>query len=83
MGDAGAVEGLATAVAELSVDAARAMASAFAVYFDLVNLAEESHRIHARTSGIKRRRGNRSKTPWSGSRPAARRASRWRRSFTR
>jgi phosphoenolpyruvate carboxylase len=34
-------------VAALSVDAARATASAFAVYFDLVNLAEEAQRIQA------------------------------------
>jgi phosphoenolpyruvate carboxylase len=35
------------AVAELSAEAARATASAFAVYFDLINLAEEVHRIRA------------------------------------
>lgn len=35
------------AVAELPEEAARATASAFAVYFDLVNLAEEVHRIRA------------------------------------
>ncbi len=45
-GDPASGVGLADAVAVLSVDAARATASAFAVYFDLVNLAEESHRIH-------------------------------------
>jgi phosphoenolpyruvate carboxylase len=38
---------LPLAVAALSADAARATASAFAVYFDLVNLAEEAHRIRA------------------------------------
>ncbi|HUF91133.1 MAG TPA: phosphoenolpyruvate carboxylase, partial [Candidatus Limnocylindria bacterium] len=38
---------LAAEVAALSDDAARATASAFAVYFDLVNLAEEVHRIQA------------------------------------
>ncbi|MGH7730724.1 MAG: phosphoenolpyruvate carboxylase, partial [Candidatus Eiseniibacteriota bacterium] len=43
----GAAEGLAADVAALSTDAARATASAFAVYFDLVNLAEEAHRIQA------------------------------------
>jgi phosphoenolpyruvate carboxylase len=46
-GDAEAAERLAAEVAALSPDAARATASAFAVYFDLVNLAEESHRIAA------------------------------------
>ena len=40
-------EHLAAEVAALSVDAARATASAFAVYFDLVNLAEEAQRIRA------------------------------------
>jgi len=43
----GAAERLAADVAALSTDAARATASAFAVYFDLVNLAEEAHRIQA------------------------------------
>src|SRR5688572_27523510 len=38
---------LAAEVAALSVDAARSTASAFAVYFDLVNLAEEAERIRA------------------------------------
>jgi phosphoenolpyruvate carboxylase len=46
-GDPDAAARLAAAVADLPVDAGRATASAFAVYFDLVNLAEESHRIHA------------------------------------
>ena len=34
-------------MADLPADAARATASAFAVYFDLINLAEEVHRIQA------------------------------------
>ncbi len=38
---------LPSAVAELPAEAARATASAFAVYFDLINLAEEVHRIEA------------------------------------
>ncbi len=38
---------LAMKVASLPLDAARATASAFAVYFELVNLAEEAHRIRA------------------------------------
>jgi phosphoenolpyruvate carboxylase len=38
---------LPLAVASLSADAARGTASAFAVYFDLINLAEETHRIRA------------------------------------
>jgi phosphoenolpyruvate carboxylase len=46
-GTARADEQLATQVAALSLDDARATASAFAVYFDLVNLAEETHRLHA------------------------------------
>ncbi len=46
-GDAAAAIGLANEVKALNADAARVMASAFAVYFDLVNLAEETHRIRA------------------------------------
>ncbi|HSE03549.1 MAG TPA: phosphoenolpyruvate carboxylase [Methylomirabilota bacterium] len=46
-GEMDAAVRLPLAVAELPVDAARATASAFAVYFDLVNLAEEVHRIRA------------------------------------
>jgi len=42
-----AADELAAAVAGFSIDAARATASAFAVYFDLVNLAEEAQRIRA------------------------------------
>ena len=45
--DKTAGEHLAAEVAALPDDAARATASAFAVYFDLVNLAEEVHRIQA------------------------------------
>jgi phosphoenolpyruvate carboxylase len=46
-GEPGTAEALAEAVEALSVDAARATASAFAVYFDLVNLAEEAQRVWA------------------------------------
>jgi phosphoenolpyruvate carboxylase len=46
-GDAVAPGSLAAEVGALDVEAARATASAFAVYFDLINLAEESHRIRA------------------------------------
>jgi phosphoenolpyruvate carboxylase len=46
-GDEAAAPCLAAEVAALSTDAGRVMASAFAVYFDLVNLAEEAHRIAA------------------------------------
>jgi phosphoenolpyruvate carboxylase len=46
-GDPTAAGRLAGTVSALSGDAARAAASAFAVYFDLVNLAEEAHRIQA------------------------------------
>ena len=46
-GDPAAAAGLADEVRALTADAARVTASAFAVYFDLVNLAEETHRIRA------------------------------------
>lgn len=46
-GDPGAAEGLAARVAALAPDTARSVASAFTVYFDLVNLAEEAFRVHA------------------------------------
>jgi phosphoenolpyruvate carboxylase len=46
-GSPGAAARLAGLVGALEPDAARATASAFAVYFDLVNLAEESHRIQS------------------------------------
>jgi phosphoenolpyruvate carboxylase len=46
-GETVAARGLAAEVAALSLDAARATASAFAVYFDLVNLAEEAHRLRS------------------------------------
>jgi phosphoenolpyruvate carboxylase len=46
-GEGAAASELAHAVTSLPVSAARATASAFAVYFDLVNLAEEGHRIQA------------------------------------
>jgi phosphoenolpyruvate carboxylase len=47
LGHESAGASLAGAIAALSDDEARATASAFAVYFDLVNLAEEVHRILA------------------------------------
>jgi phosphoenolpyruvate carboxylase len=46
-GEMDAAVRLPAAVAALTPDAARATASAFAVYFDLINLAEEAHRIRA------------------------------------
>jgi phosphoenolpyruvate carboxylase len=46
-GNESAGKQLADDVAALPDDAARVTASAFAVYFDLVNLAEEVHRIQA------------------------------------
>ena len=46
-GDPAAAADLARDVAGLPADAARVTASAFAVYFDLVNLAEEAHRMQA------------------------------------
>jgi len=47
LGDVGAAEALDLAIAALTPDTARAVATAFTVYFDLVNLAEENDRVHA------------------------------------
>ena len=44
-GDVAAAERLRNAVAALQADEARAMAAAFAIYFDLVNLAEDNYRL--------------------------------------
>jgi phosphoenolpyruvate carboxylase len=44
-GDEGAAESLAAEVADLTPDHARAIAGAFSLYFDLVNLAEENYRV--------------------------------------
>jgi phosphoenolpyruvate carboxylase len=44
-GDASAGAHLGAEVAALSPDSAHAVAGAFALYFDLVNLAEEAHRV--------------------------------------
>ncbi len=46
-GEAQAAADLANEVAALDPDAARAVASAFTLYFDLVNLAEETYRVEA------------------------------------
>ncbi len=46
-GEAGAAEALAADVARLTPDEAWAVASAFTLYFDLVNLAEERYRVRA------------------------------------
>ncbi len=46
-GEPGAAEALSDEVARLAPDAARAVASAFTLYFDLVNLAEERYRVRA------------------------------------
>src|SRR5260221_1424369 len=46
-GEPGAAESLAAEVARLTPDAAWAVASAFTLYFDLVNLAEERYRVRA------------------------------------
>ncbi len=46
-GDDTAAVHLANQVAALSPDSARAVASAFALYFDLANIAEEAQRVHA------------------------------------
>jgi phosphoenolpyruvate carboxylase len=45
-GDANAERDLRAAVQKLSVSEAGRMAMAFTVYFELVNLAEETHRVH-------------------------------------
>jgi phosphoenolpyruvate carboxylase len=45
--DGTAAAQLAAEVRALSLDAARAVASAFTLYFDLVNLAEEANRVRA------------------------------------
>ncbi len=46
-GEAAAANQLAAEVAALAPDAARAIAAAFTLYFDLVNLAEEDSRVQA------------------------------------
>lgn len=46
-GDPSAAPQLAAEIAQLTPAAARAIASAFTVYFDLANLAEEAERVHA------------------------------------
>src|SRR5258708_12784470 len=46
-GEPGAAEALAGEVSRLTPDGARAVASAFTLYFDLVNLAEERYRVRA------------------------------------
>jgi phosphoenolpyruvate carboxylase len=57
--DNSAADRLAAEVAALSDEAARSTASAFAVYFDLVNLAEEVHRIEALRERERARAGRR------------------------
>ena len=44
-GEADAAELLTSEVGNLNPEEARAISSAFALYFDLVNLAEENHRV--------------------------------------
>jgi phosphoenolpyruvate carboxylase len=46
-GDADAADALAAHIATFPPDTARSVASAFTVYFDLVNLAEEAFRVQA------------------------------------
>ncbi|HHB90632.1 MAG TPA: phosphoenolpyruvate carboxylase [Anaerolineae bacterium] len=58
-GDANAGERLTRAIAALSTEEARVVAAAFAMYFDLVNLAEEHHRIQV----IRERRAQRHPQP--------------------
>ncbi len=45
-GDQKAEQRLQDKVSELLIDEARAVAASFAAYFDLVNLAEDNHRVH-------------------------------------
>ncbi len=45
-GDASAAQQLTSAIEALSTEEARVVAAAFAMYFDLINLAEEHHRLH-------------------------------------
>ena len=51
-GDGAAEEILKNEVASLNVEQARVVASAFALYFDLVNLAEENDRVQMMRAGI-------------------------------
>ena len=44
-GDSATGEKLARLVSELKPETARSIASAFALYFDLINLAEENYRV--------------------------------------
>ena len=62
-GDAAANLQLAKQVAELDNEQARAVAAAFALYFDLVNLAEEHHRV----SVLRDRQSKKYPGPISGS----------------
>lgn len=62
-GDADANSQLAKQVAVLDNDQSRAVAAAFALYFDLVNLAEEHHRV----SVLHDRQGKKHPDPISGS----------------
>jgi phosphoenolpyruvate carboxylase len=45
-GEVGAAQALAGEIAALTPDAGRVVAAAFCLYFDLVNLAEEHHRVN-------------------------------------
>ena len=45
-GNAGARKQLTAEVEALDSDSARAVSAAFTTYFDLINLAEENHRVH-------------------------------------
>ena len=46
-GDEAALKTLTSLVSDLKTDSARAVASAFTIFFDLVNLAEENDRVYA------------------------------------
>src|SRR5512136_1795668 len=51
-GDSRAARRLQKAVSALQLEEARPVAAAFATYFDLVNLAEENHRVRLIRQGI-------------------------------
>ena len=63
LGDVDANLQLAKQVTDLDIDQARAVAAAFALYFDLVNLAEEHHRVRV----LRDRQGEKYPDPISGS----------------
>jgi phosphoenolpyruvate carboxylase len=57
-GDPRAADQLSKQVEALSAEQARAVASAFALFFDLVNLAEENDRVRSYFAGMQKEREN-------------------------